>query len=268
LIGISIHPTGYIDFTILYRNYAKDYQCLYSNAFSTGSKNRNEKGWYLSTSITPAANWKFITSFNLYKSNWLKNNAYSPSLGYELDAQLNYQATQNTLLFIEFRNKIKMKNTSNDNVFQKFLIDEKFNMIRFHATYNITNNITLKNRTEYHFNFYEDGKKNSYLIYQDIIYKPYGKTYDLAFSYELFNAEQGSVYAYENDILYAFAVGGLSDKGIRTYLVGKTKLFNNLQISGKIGVTFYNNKVEIGSGLETIENNYRTDGKIQMIWAF
>lgn len=268
LIGISIQPTGYIDFTILYRNYAKDYQCLYSNAFSTGSKNRNEEGWYLSTSITPAANWKFITSFNLYKSNWLKNNAYSPSLGYELDAQLNYQATQNTLLFIEFRNKIKIKNTSNDNVFQKFLIDEKFNMIRFHATYNITNNITLKNRAEYHFNFYEDGKKNSYLIYQDIIYKPYGKTYDLAFRYELFNAEQGSVYAYENDILYAFAVGGLSDKGIRTYLVGKTKLFNNLQISGKIGVTFYNNKVEIGSGLETIENNYRTDAKLQIIWSF
>ena len=140
-------------------------------------------------------------------------------------------------------------------------------MLRFHATYNLSEAIALKNRIEYHFNHNDDGTNNSYLIYQDIIYNPMDKPYNIAFRYELFNAEKGSVYAYENDVLYAFAVGGLSGKGIRTYLVGKIKTYDNIQISGKIGLTFYDNKNVIGSGLESIDSNWNGDGKLQIIWS-
>ena len=267
LIGTTIQPTGYIEFTILYRNYAKDYQCLYSNAFASGSNTRNEKGWYFSSALSLAANWKFITSVDFHKSDWFKNTAYSPSLAHEFDSQLNYQPDKNTMLFIEYRNKSKMKNSTNNNIFQKHLIEDKSNMLRFHATYNLSNDITLKNRVEYHFNHEEDIKNNSYLIYQDIIFNPKEKPYNIALRYELFNAEKGSVYAYENDVLYAFAVGGLSGKGIRTYIVGKVKLYDAIQISGKIGFTIYDDKNIIGSGLEAIDGNWRGDGKLQIIWS-
>ena len=266
LIGTTIQPTGYIEFTILYRNYAKNYQCLYSNAFASGSNTRNEKGWYFSSALSLAANWKFITSVDFHKSDWFKNSSYSPSHGYEFDSQLNYQANQNTLLFIEYRNKSKMKNTGNTDVFQKYLTEEKSNMIRFHASYNL-DAITFKNRVEFHFNHDEHETNNSYLIYQDIVYNPKEKPYNIAFRYELFNAEKGSVYAYENDVLYAFAVGGLSGKGIRTYLVGKIKAYDKIQISGKIGFTFYDNKTVIGSGLESIDGCWRGDAKLQIIWS-
>ncbi len=267
LIGTTIQPTGYIEFSILYRNYAKDYQCLYSNAFASGSNTRNEKGWYFSSALSLAANWKFITSVDFHKSDWFKNTAYSPSLAHEFDSQLNYQPDKNTMLFIEYRNKSKMKNSTNNNIFQKHLIEDKSNMLRFHATYNLSNDITLKNRVEYHFNHEEDIKNNSYLIYQDIIFNPKEKPYNIALRYELFNAEKGSVYAYENDVLYAFAVGGLSGKGIRTYIVGKVKLYDAIQISGKIGFTIYDDKNIIGSGLEAIDGNWRGDGKLQIIWS-
>lgn len=267
LIGTTIQPAGYIEFTILYRNYAKNYQCLYNNAFASGSNTRNEKGWYFSSTLSLAANWKFITSIDFHKSDWFKNTAYSPSHGYEFDSQLNYTPNQNTILFIEYRNKSKMKNCANTDVFQKYLIGEKNNMLRLHASYNLSDAITLKNRVEYHFNNSNNETNHSYLIYQDILYNPKEKPYNIAFRYELFNAENGNVYAYENDVLYAFAVGGLSGKGIRTYLVGKVKLYDTIQISGKIGLTFYDNKTAIGSGLETIEGIWKGDGKIQIIWS-
>lgn len=266
LIGTTIQPTGYIEFSILYRNYAKDYQCLYSNAFASGNNTRNEKGWYFSSAISLASNWKLITNVDFYKSDWFKNNAHSPSHGLEFDTQLNYQANNNTLMFIEFRNKHKMKNTSNSEIFQRYLINEENNMVRFHVSYDLFDILTLKNRIEYHFNNYEDGKYNSYLIYQDIIYNPPNNIYNFSFRYELFNAEKGNVYAYENDVLYTFAVGGLSGKGIRTYLVGKIKPIDKLQISGKIGFTFYDDKNEIGTGLEIIKGNCRSDAKLQFIW--
>lgn len=267
LIGTTIQPSGFIEFTILYRNYAKDYQCLYSNAFSSGSNTRNEKGWYFSSNMSLAPNWRFITSIDFYKSDWFKNTAYAPSHAYEFHTQLNYQPDKNTLLSVEYRNKSKMKNCKNSNVFQKYLTEEKSNMLRFHITYNLSETIALKNRIEYHLNHNDDGTNNSYLIYQDIIYNPMDKPYNIAFRYELFNAEKGRVYAYENDVLYSFAVGGLSGKGIRTYLVGKIKAYDNIQISGKIGLTFYDNKNIIGSGLETIDSNWNGDGKLQIIWS-
>ena len=268
LLGTTFQPTGYIDFTLLYRNYAKDYQCLYSNAFASGSNTRNEKGYYFSSAISIASNWKFINSIDFFKNDFFKNTAHAPSHGHEFDSQLNYNPNKNILIFIEYSNKHKMKNTSYTDIYQRYLIFEKSNMIRLHIAYQITEGLCLKNRLEYHFNYQENEKYNSYLIYQDIIYNPPDGTYNLAFRYELFNAEKGSVYAHENDILYAFGVGGLSGKGVRTYLVGKTKIMEKIQLSAKIGFTFYDNKDIIGSGLETIENNYRTDGKIQMIWAF
>ena len=267
LFGGTIQPTGYIEFNILYRNYAINYQCLYSNAYSAGSNTRNEEGWLLNSSISIASDWEYLTSIDFYKSDWFKNTAYSPSHGYDFESQLNYRPNNNTLFIIEYRNRNKMKNTKRNDIFQKYLIEEKYNMIRFHAAYQITENLTLKNRIEYHFNNDEDGDNNSYLIYQDILYNPDNKKYSIAFRYELFNSEKGSVYAYENDVLYAFAVGGLSGKGIRTYLVGKIKLLNQIQISGKIGFTIFDNKTEIGSGLETIYNNWRSDCKLQLIWS-
>lgn len=268
LFGSTFQPAGYIDFTILYRNYAKDYQCLYSNAFASGSNTRNEKGCYFSSAISIATNWKFINSVDFFNNDFFKNTSHSPSHGYEFDSQLNYTPDKNILLFIEYRNKQKMKNTNSTDVHQKYLITEKNNMLRLHASYQINDDICLKNRIEYHFNYQEDEKYNSYLIYQDFLYNPPNKTYNIAFRYELFNAEKGNVYAYENDVLYAFAVGGLSGKGIRTYLVGKIKFMKQIQFSGKIGITFYENKNVIGSGLESIENNWRGDGKLQLVWSF
>ena len=268
LIGGTFQASGYIDFTILYRNYAKNYQCLYSNAFAAGSNTRNEEGFYFSSAFSLAANWRFINSIDFYSNDFFKNTCHSPSHGYEFDSQLNYTPESNTLLFIEFRNKHKMKNSAVTESFQRDLITERNNMIRLHASYQITDDISLKNRVEYHFNYQEDDKYNSYLIYQDVLYTPKDKTYNIAIRYELFNAESGSVYAYENDVLYAFAVGSLSGKGIRTYLVGKIKLLEQIQFSGKIGFTFYDDRNEIGSGLEKIESNWKSDGKLQIVWSF
>lgn len=267
LIGGSFQPVGYIDLTVLYRNYAKDYQCLYSNAFANGSNTRNEKGIYVSSSISIASNWKLITIADFFSNDFFKSSAYAPSYGHEFNSQLNFYPKKNTLLFLEFRHKNKMKNTSNDNIYQKYLFEEKTNLVRFHISHQISESLTLKNRAEYHFNHYEDGNFNSYLIYQDILYHPQNKPYSIDFRYELFNAEKGSVYAYENDIPYSFAIGSLSGKGIRTYINTKIKIINSLQFSAKIAFTIYDNKNEISSGLEQISSNIKCDAKAQLIWS-
>ena len=105
-----------------------------------------------------------------------------------------------------------------------------------------------------------------YLIYQDVLYNPDNQPFSLAFRYALFDSPTGAVYAYENDVLNAFAIGSFYHKGMRIYLLGKVKLRWGLAINAKIGCTIYSDVNEIGSGLERIEGNVKTDGKLQLIW--
>ena len=55
---------------------------------------------------------------------------------------------------------------------------------------------------------------------------------------------------------------------MRIYLLGKVRLRCGLAINAKIGWTVYSDVNEIGSGLELIEGNVKTDGKLQLVWKF
>ena len=113
----------------------------------------------------------------------------------------------------------------------------------------------------------KDVSKNStcYLIYQDVLYNPENQPFSFAFRYTLFDSPTGAVYAYENDILNSFSTGSLYHKGMRIYLLGKVKLRKRLAINAKIAWTIYDDTDEIGSGLEKIEGNVKTDAKIQLV---
>ena len=146
------------------------------------------------------------------------------------------------------------------------LIHERKLMFRFHVTYTAGESVTLKNRVEYHLNRTDyQANTNSYLIYQDVIFQPEAKPFSFSFRYALFDSPDGAVYAYENDVLYSFSIGSLNHKGMRMYLVWKMKIAKKLSINAKIGCTIYSDINEISSGLELIEGNVKTDGKLQMI---
>ena len=266
LIGATVQPAGYIDFTVLYRYYDKKYQNFYSNAFASGSGTRNEKGIYLSTSITFAPKWKLIATADFPQSDWVKTTAYAPSRTQDYNFQIEHQINDKSLFFIQLRYKDKEKNGPNENTYMRDLIHERKMSLRLHITYPVGDDFLLKNRVEFSTN--KDVLKNgtSYLIYQDILYNPETKPYSFAFRYGLFDSPNGAVYAYENDILNSFSIGSFYHKGMRIYLLGKVKLRWGLAINAKIGCTIYSDVNEIGSGLELIEGNVKTEGKLQLVW--
>lgn len=266
LIGTTVQPAGYIDFTVLYRYYDKKYQNLYSNAFASNSGTRNEKGVYLSTSITFAPLWRLVATADLPQYDWVKSNAYAPSRTQEYNLRIEHQINKTSLFFIQLRYKDKEKNDSSDDTYMRSLIHDRKMSLRFHITYPIGNDFILKNCVEFSTN--KDVLKNGtcYLIYQDILFNPETRPYSLAFRYALFDSPDGAVYAFENDVLNAFSISSFYHKGMRIYLLGKVNLRFGLAINAKIGCTIYSDVNEIGSGLEKIEGNVKTDGKLQLVW--
>lgn len=266
LIGTSVQPAGYIDFTVLYRYYDKKYQNFYSNAFAAGSGTRNEKGLYLSTALTFAPKWRLTATADFPQSDWIKTSAYAPSRSQNYNLQIEHQINNKALFFIQLRYNDKEKNGPGENTYMRYLIHERKMSLRFHVTYPVGNNFILKNRVEFSKNLDISKNGTSYLIYQDVLYNPENQSFSFAFRYALFDSQNGAVYAYENDILNSFAIGSFYHKGLRIYLLGKVKLRWGVAINAKIGCTFYTDLNEIGSGLELIEGNLKTDGKLQLVW--
>ena len=109
-----------------------------------------------------------------------------------------------------------------------------------------------------------------YLIYQDIIYKPAVIPLDLSARFAVFNTDDFDtrLYAYENDVLYSFSVPAYFYQGMRFYLQAKYDIIPGLGVWFRIAQSYYLNRQTIGSELDEIQGNTRTEIKVQIRYRF
>ena len=269
LAGITFKPAGYLNFTLMYRDYGKTYQNLYSNAFGEGSRNQGQRGIYLGVEAAPAPYWNILAYVDQFQFTWLTSQVNAPSRGHDYYLRVSHSFNRRTNAYLQFRSKTKMKNSTDGQVFTHYPIFYTKNTVRFNINYELGWDIHCANKAEYAHYRNEDGtNEHGYFLCQDIAYKPENLPFSLTFRYAIFDAKDynARVYAYENDVLYSFSVPALYGKGMRFYLLGKVKLFNALTLYARIGRTIYSDRDEIGSGLTLIEENHKTDLKVEAVW--
>ncbi|MBR0539589.1 MAG: hypothetical protein IJK36_05110 [Bacteroidales bacterium] len=268
LIGMTVKPTGYLNFTILYRNYGKAYQNLFSNAFGEGGRNQGQNGVYLGVEVAPAPYWNFLAYADQFRFTWLTSQVNAPSWGHDYYMRLSHSFSKKTNAYLQFRSKTKMKNSTDGMAFSHYPIFYTKNSVRFNISYGF-NDFVFGNKVEgAHYRNDDGSNAYGYYLCQDIAYKPEGKPFNLTFRYALFDAQDynARVYAYENDVLYAFSVPALYGKGMRVYLLGKLKFLDALTLYARIGSTFYTDRETISSGPTQIEGNHKTDLKVEVVW--
>ena len=269
LLGLTVKPAGYLNFTVMYRDYGKAYQNLMSNAFGEGSRNQGQRGIYLGVEVAPAPYWNILAYADQFQFTWLTSQVNAPSRGHDYYLRLSHSFNRRTNAYLQFRSKTKMKNSTDAFVFSHYPIFYTKNTVRFNINYELGWDIHCSNKAEYAHYRNEDGSnEHGYFLCQDIAYKPENLPFSLTFRYAIFDAKDynARVYAYENDVLYSFSVPAMYGKGMRFYLLGKVKLFNSLTLYARIGRTVYSDRNEIGSGLTLIEGNHKTDLKVEAIW--
>ncbi len=269
LVGLTVKPAGYLNFTIMYRDYGKAYQNLLGNAFGEGSRNQGQRGIYLGVEAAPAPYWNILAYADQFQYTWLTSQVNAPSRGHDYYLRISHSFNRRTQAYLQFRSKTKMKNSTDGLVFSHYPIRYTKNAVRFNINYQLGWDIHCSNKAEYAHYRNEDGSnEHGYFLCQDIAYKPENKPFSLTFRYAIFDAKDynARIYAYENDVLYSFSVPALYGKGMRIYLLGKVKLFNALTLYARIGRTIYSDRDEVGSGLTLIEGNHKTDLKVEAIW--
>ena len=269
LVGLTVKPAGYLNFTVMYRDYGRAYQNLLSNAFGEGSRNQGQRGVYLGVEVAPAPYWTILAYADQFQFTWLTSQVNAPSRGHDYYLRVSHSFNRRTSTYLQFRSKTKMKNSTDGEVFSHYPIFYTKNTVRFNITYELGWDIHCANKAEYAHYRNEDGSnEHGYFLCQDIAYKPENLPFSLTFRYALFDAKDynARVYAYENDVLYSFSVPAMYGKGMRFYLLGKVKLFNSLTLYARIGRTIYSDRNTVGTGLSQIEGNHKTDLKVEAIW--
>lgn len=109
-------------------------------------------------------------------------------------------------------------------------------------------------------------KENGYLIYQDIIFHHATLPLTSSIRYALFDTDSFDtrIYAYENDILYAFSIPAYFNKGSRFYFNLKYKLNKNASLYFRYAQTQYANTKNISSGTSKISGDTKSEIKLQL----
>ena len=271
LVGLTVRPAGYLNFTLMYRDYGKAYQNLFSNAFGEGSHNQGQRGVYIGMQATPAPYWNILAYADQFQFTWLTSMVNAPSRGHDYYLRVSHNFSKRAEAYLQFRSRTKMKNSADALVFSHYPIFYTKNAVRFNISYQVGRDFLFGNKAEYaHYHNADGSNEHGYFLCQDIAYQPEGKPYCLTFRYALFDAKDynARIYAYESDVLYSFSVPAFYGKGMRIYFMGKAKLFNALTLYARIGRTIYSDRDAIGSGLTLIEGYHKTDLKVEIVWKF
>lgn len=270
LHGISTRLTPGVTLSLVHRYYAKNYQTLAGGAFgeSTSSNPTNEQGLYAGLSFKIHPKITINNYVDVYQFPWMKYRVDAPNTyGYDILHEWQYYHNRKLDFYARFRYESKARNITDTKASITDIGYMKKSSFRAHLNYRANDNWTFKTRAEWSFfNDGANGLKKGYVFYQDIGYRlPSGK-WSISGRYAVFNIGDydARIYTYENDVLYAFSIPALIGTGTRAYIVTKVKVYRNVDLWIRFAQTFRNDLKVIGSGLEELPKNTRSEVKVQL----
>lgn len=267
LNGLTARIAPGAGIAILHRAYAKDYWAQYAGGFAEQSRVQNENGLYLGAEFHPIRNWKLGAYYDMYRFPWLSYRRDAPADGQDYFAQVDFAPSRNLQMYWRFKHETKTENSSENTAGVDPLVPAALSKIRYHLAYSISDEVEMKSRAEAA--FYDKGDEKhetGILIYQDVAWRSQRFPITAHFRLAFFDADYyARLYAYENDILYAFSVPAYSGQGFRSYLTLKYTIVDNfIDLWLRYAHTHYTDRDITGSGLTEIQGPDKSQVKIQL----
>jgi len=271
LMGIQAMPIDEIGFSLLYRHYDKDYQNFFSNAFGDRDGNRNEEGLYAGIRADIAAGWQLLAYTDVVRFPFFRYRVDAPSKSHDYLLQLNYVPNSRLNMYVKFREKENQLNQAFDEEYFYQVDPVLQRNYRLHASYQVTDQIELKSRVEYvTYKKAGNAQHDGFLAYQDFVWRSNSLPLNFYARYAIFDTYSWDerLYAYENDVLYAFSIPAYYDKGNRYYLMIKWDAAEWLDCWVRFSQTIFFDKESIGTGTDEIDSNHKSELKVQLRMKF
>jgi hypothetical protein len=269
--GLLISVDPHVDMSFLYRNISRGYQSLYTNAFTESTYPTNESGFYAGIAISPSSQVRIDAYADFYHFPWLKFRVDAPSTGNDYLVQLTYTPNKQVEIYTRYHTEKKAINYNPDGAILNPVITQPKQDVRTQFSYKLNAEFTLRSRVELSwFDKKADDAGNGFLIYTDVLYKPVFKSFSGNIRLQYFETDgyNSRLYTYENDVLYAYSIPVFYDKGYRYYVNINYDLNKKLSVWARFAQTVYPDKKVIGSGLDLIKGNTKSEITLQAIRAF
>ncbi|MEI6852569.1 MAG: helix-hairpin-helix domain-containing protein [Bacteroidota bacterium] len=265
--GMMFNINKYLSAVVAYRYYQRNYQSLYASAFSQSSGSSNESGLYLGIAVKPRYNILFSAYADVYHYPWLKYQVDAPSSGYDINAGLQYKPTKKIQIDLRYKFENSQKNTDDAEAAVKYLVAVHRQNYLFNIAWPVSNGLTLGNKVEVaNYRKFPHEAEWGYFLAQDIRYRSRKSPLAVSLRFSVFDTPSynSRIYIYENDVLYAYSLPSLYDRGIRYYVLLQCQLGRHVDLWLRFAQTSYNNKTLISSGPNEIKGSTQTEIKAQI----
>lgn len=269
--GVNINMHSRLSLNLTQRYYSRNFQQVASVAFGESSQVENEAGIYMGLEFRPFRKWTVNAFIDQFRFPWLRFQTDGPSTGYDLFTQVEFAPTSRINVYARYRERLRQINTREEVEAIRFLVPNPRKNARLNFIYRATDRLKLQSRVEYvDFKRGNEPRSEGFMVFQDVAYTFKNPSLTLNFRYALFQSDNfdSRIYAYENDVLYFFSIPAYSGRGSRTYLLLKWDVSRSVDLWVRWAQFFYTDRQEVGSGLEMIDGNTRTEVKIQARFKF
>ncbi len=261
--GLLGNLSRQLEVSILYRNFTKDFYSFYSNAFAESTAPQNEIGMYWG--------WKFFFNkrfsasgyMDLYQFPWLRYRGYSPSEGSEWLLRFNYSPSKNVKLFLQVREESKIRNLSDDSKLYQYDNGIKRNYW-INCDYAAPPHFTFKTRVQ--FSTYDIAGKTTrgLALIQDVNLSV--RRWGFGLRHAIFDTDDydNRLYVYERNVWLAYSFPPYYGIGVRNYVLVQYNLSKQIDLWLRWSHLRYTDRMEIGTGSETIAGNSANDVKFQV----
>lgn len=268
--GVLAALTPQISLMMLHRGYQKDYHSFFNQAVAEGSYASNEKGFLSGLVYHPNRSIEWALYADKFRFPWLRYRVDAPSQGTDLLSQFTYTWYKRARITARYRYRLKQENSRQD-LPQNQVVDVVRHQIRLHGEYKIGESLTMRNRIEW-INYRKEFEKreSGWMVFQDVIYNRMSARWNGNLRIAIFNipSYDSRVYAFENDVLYGYSFPVYQHTGLRFYTNFRYRIARRVDLWLRYATFIYRDLEQIGSGLDLIEGNKRSDIRVQMRFRF
>jgi hypothetical protein len=173
--------------------------------------------------------------------------------------------------YFQARQETKQRNAYSESAKTYTLAEQRKSQLRVHTAYRLAQGVEMRNRLEFSsFRLGIAPCRKGVLLFHDIIFKPRGYPLSGTMRIALFDTDgyDARIYAYENDVIYHFSVPPYADRGVRYYVNIRYRGIRGLTLELRFARLEYLNRETVGSGLNEIKSNRRTEIKFQAIYRW
>lgn len=259
---ISVDPK--FDISVLYRNLQKEYTTLLGNAFTESSLPSNEIGLYFGISFKPRPKWQVNAYADIFHFPWIRFAVNAPSKGHDYMLYIHYKHNKKTSGYLRYRVKNKQANGNSGLIYS--LQNDLKRVIRMHFSHQPLTRVGINYRFELLWLNQPENIEKGFLFYIETAAKLMSRlSTDFRLQYFKTTGYASRIYAYESDVMYGYSIPALYDQGFRYYNTIRFDMKKSFTLGLKWSQSVYINKSKIGSGLNTIDGNLRSEFRAQLI---